>query len=79
MRLKFSLDIAQAARGNVLAGIGGAGVYVDAFGACLSSWEHHIKLLQTVLPVLHENALKLIHLSAYGQWKKPIIDICLGV
>jgi hypothetical protein len=53
--LKCSPDIAQAAMENVLSDIEDANVYVDDVGAFSDDWDHHVKLIATILRRLREN------------------------
>jgi hypothetical protein len=55
MGLKCSPDIAQAAMENVLSDIEDAEVYIDDVGAFANDWDHHVKLIATVLRRLREN------------------------
>jgi hypothetical protein len=55
MGLKCSPDIAQAAMENVLSDIEDADVYIDDIGAYSNDWDHHVKLIATILQRLHEN------------------------
>jgi hypothetical protein len=49
MGLKCSPDIAQAAMENVLSDIDDVNVYIDDVGAFSNDWDHHVKLLATIL------------------------------
>ena len=49
MGLKCSPDTTQAALENVLSDIKDADVYIDDVGAFSSDWNHHVKLLATIL------------------------------
>jgi hypothetical protein len=49
MGLISSPDIAQAAMENVLSDINDAGIYIDDVGAFPNDWDHHVKLLATIL------------------------------
>jgi hypothetical protein len=49
MGLKCSPDIAQAAMENLLSDIEDADVYIDEVGAFSSDWDHHVKLVATIL------------------------------
>ncbi len=49
MGLKCSPDIAQVAMENVLSDINDADVYIDDVGAFSNDWDHHVKLLVTIL------------------------------
>jgi hypothetical protein len=55
MGLKCSPDIAQAVMENVLSDIEDAKVYIDDVGAFSNDWDHHVKLIATILRRLHEN------------------------
>ena len=55
MGLKCSPDIAQAAMKNVLSGIKDADVYINDVGAFSYDWDHHVKLIATILWRLCEN------------------------
>jgi hypothetical protein len=55
MGLKCSPDIAQAAMKNVLSDIKDADVFIDDVGAFSNNWDHHVKLIATILQRLHEN------------------------
>jgi hypothetical protein len=55
MRLKCSPDIAQAAMENVLSDIKDANVYINDVGAFSNDWDHHVKLIVTILRRLREN------------------------
>jgi hypothetical protein len=59
MGLKCSPDIAQAAMENVLSDIEDANVYSDDVGAFSSDWDHHVKLLATILRRLRENGFTI--------------------
>jgi hypothetical protein len=54
MGLKCSPDNAQAAMENVLSDIEDAYVYIDDVGAFSNDWDHHVKLIATILQRLHE-------------------------
>jgi hypothetical protein len=49
MGLKCSPDIAQAAMENVLSNIEDANVYINDVGAFSNDWDHHVKLVATIL------------------------------
>jgi hypothetical protein len=49
MGLKCSPDIAQAAMENVLSDIEDADVYINDVGAFSNDWDHHVKLIATIL------------------------------
>ncbi len=54
MGLKCSPDIAQAAMENVLSDIKDASIYINDVGAFCGDWDHHVKLVATILRRLHE-------------------------
>ena len=49
MGLKCSPDIAQAAMEIVLSDIEDANVFIDDVGAFSNNWDHHVKLIATIL------------------------------
>ena len=49
MGLKCSPDNAQAAMENVLSDIKNAYIYIDDVGAFSNDWDHHVKLIATIL------------------------------
>jgi hypothetical protein len=55
MGLKCSPDIAQAAMENVLSDIEDADIYINDVGAFSNDWDHHVKLIATILQRLREN------------------------
>jgi hypothetical protein len=57
MGLKCSPDITQATMENVLADINDANVYIDDIGAFSDDWDHHVKLIATMLQRLRENGI----------------------
>ncbi len=57
MGLKCSPDIAQAAMENVLSDIEDADVYIDDVGVFSNDWDHHVKLIATILLRLREKWL----------------------
>ncbi len=59
MGLKCSPDIAQAAMENLLSDIEDADVYIDEVGAFSSDWDHHVKLVATILRWLRENGFTI--------------------
>jgi hypothetical protein len=75
--LKCSLVIVQAVRENVLAGIDAADMYINDGGAILLPWEHHMKLLNTILWHLQDNDSPSTHLNANGLSRKWI-DLVIG-
>jgi hypothetical protein len=56
MGLKCSPDIAQAAMENVLSDIKDVDVYIDDVDAFSNDWDHHVKLIATILQRLRENS-----------------------
>ncbi|KAL7477414.1 hypothetical protein ACHAW6_003216 [Cyclotella cf. meneghiniana] len=59
MGLRCSLDIAETITESVLAGIVDANVYINGVGAISCDWDHHIKLLGTILHHLEENGFTI--------------------
>jgi hypothetical protein len=59
MGLKCSPDIAQVAMENVLSDIKDVDIYIDDVGAFFSDWDHHVKLLATILWQLRENGFTI--------------------
>jgi hypothetical protein len=57
MGLKCSPDIAQAAMENILSDIEDANIYIDDVGAFSDDWDHHAKLIATILWRLREKWL----------------------
>jgi hypothetical protein len=55
MGLKCSQDIAQAAMENVLSDIKDANLYIDDVGDFSDDWDHHVKLIATIIWRLREN------------------------
>jgi hypothetical protein len=55
MGLKCSPDFAQETMENIFCNVEDAEVYIDDIGAFSNTWEHHIKLLHTVLVKLQDN------------------------
>ncbi len=55
MGLKCSPDFAQEIMENTFHDINDAEVYIDDIGAFSPNWEHHLKLLCTILTKLQEN------------------------
>ncbi len=55
MGLKCSPDIAQAAMENLLSDIEDANIYINDVGAFSNDWDHHVKLIATILRRLREN------------------------
>jgi hypothetical protein len=59
MGLKCSPDITQAAMENLLSDIEDADIYMDDVGAFSGDWDHHVKLLATILQQLRENGFTI--------------------
>ncbi len=59
MGLKCSPNIAQSIVESVLSGIKDADVYIDDVGAFSQDWDHHVKLLATILRRLRENGFTI--------------------
>ncbi len=59
MGLKCSPGIAQAAMENVMSDINDADIYIDDVGAFSDNWDHHVKLLATILRQLCENGFTI--------------------
>ncbi len=59
MGLKCSPNIAQSIMESVLSGIEDADVYIDDVGAFSQDWDHHAKLLATILRRLRENGFTI--------------------
>jgi hypothetical protein len=59
MGLKCSPDIAQAAMENVLSDIEDADVYINDVGAFSDDWDHHVKLIATILRRVRENGFTI--------------------
>jgi hypothetical protein len=57
MGLKCSPDIAQAAMENLMSDIKDADVYINDVGAFSDDWDHHVKLIATILRRLHKKWL----------------------
>jgi hypothetical protein len=55
MGLKCSPDIAQAVMEKLLSDIKDANVYINDVGAFSDDWDHHVKLIATILRRLREN------------------------
>jgi hypothetical protein len=55
MGLKCSPDFAQETMENIFRNVEDAEVYIDNIGAFSNTWEHHMKLLCTVLVKLQDN------------------------
>jgi hypothetical protein len=66
MELKCSPDITQAAMKNVLSDIKDAKIYIDDVGAFSNDWDHHVKLVATILCRLCENGFIIYPLKC--EW-----------
>ncbi len=55
MGLKCSPDFTQETMENIFHDVKDAEVYIDDIGAFSNSWEHHLKLLHTILTKLQDN------------------------
>ena len=55
MGLKCSPDFAQETMENIFCRVDDAEVYINDVGASSPNWEHHGKLLCTILTILQEN------------------------
>ena len=53
--LKCSPDFAQETMENIFCNVEDAEVYIDDIGAFSNTWEHHVKLLRTILAKLQDN------------------------
>ena len=49
MGLNFSPNFSQEVMENIFHDVNDADVYIDDVGAFLNDWEHHIKLIDTIL------------------------------
>jgi hypothetical protein len=54
MGLKYSPDFAQETMEKIFCNIKDAEVYINNIGAFSNTWEHHMKLLCTILEKLHD-------------------------
>ncbi len=55
MGLKCSPDFAQETMENIFRNVDDAEVYIDDIGAFSNTWEHHMKLLRTIVEKLQDN------------------------
>jgi hypothetical protein len=80
MGLKCSPDFAQETMENIFHNINDAEVHIDDIGAFSPNWEHHVKLLHTILTKLQENSFTVNLLKCnwtvkekdwLGSWLMP--------
>jgi hypothetical protein len=68
--LKCSPDIAQAAMENVLSDIKDADICINDVGAFSNDWDHHVKLIATILQRLCKNGFNIDPLKCEWAVKK---------
>ena len=72
MSLKCSPDFAQEVMENIFHNLEDTDVYIDDVGAFSKIWDHHIKLIDTVLNQLEENGFTINPLKC--EWAAKDTD-----
>ncbi len=72
MGLKCSPDFAQEVIENIFNNLGDTDMYIDDVCAFSKTWEHHVKLLETVLNRLQQNGFTINPLKC--EWAVKEID-----